>query len=187
MASSNSETAILLIEVQNQWTEKGLYNFLIKNQLESRNVLENISNLVKRGRRQGIKIIHAPLIVDPANKKGWLAYLTFGRVFTKGTRRAKIADGVFEKGDIIVKGRYAFDAFVGSDLEEILAKNNIKTVFVGGFLTDQCVAKTIRTMIKKGLEAYLVADCTATVNDFLQKRAEKSLAGRVVRSDSVFI
>jgi nicotinamidase-related amidase len=140
---------------------------------------------VNNARKQGIKIIHAPLIIDPRKKKGWLAFLTFGKVFTKETWKSKISDGLFEKGDLLVKGRYAFDAFIGSDLETILKENNLENVFICGFTTDQCVAKTMNTMINKRFNAYLVSNCTATINDFFQKRTEKKFADKIVNSDDI--
>jgi len=111
-----SKSAIVLIEFQNEWTGKGIYNWLIKGQLTSRNVLANTITLVDEARKKGVKIIHAPLIINPEHKKGWLAWLTFGKVFTQGTWKAEIMEGLFKEGDILVTGRYAFDAFVGSDL-----------------------------------------------------------------------
>ena len=45
-----SKSAILLIEFQKQWTDKGLYNWLIKKQLKQRKVLENTKELVEIGR-----------------------------------------------------------------------------------------------------------------------------------------
>ena len=132
-----------------------------------------------------MKIIHVPLIIDPKNKKGLLAYLTFGKVFTKGKTRSEISEGLFKKGDLIVKGRYAFDAFVGSDLYNILKDNNIEDIFVCGFTTDQCVAKTMRTMKKKGFNPYLVSDCTAALNSFLQKKTEKEFEEKVINSRDI--
>ena len=185
MKLDKQKTAILLIEFQNQWTKKGLYHRLIKGQLEKRGVLGNTKKLVNWARNEGIKIIHAPLVIDPRNKKGWLAFLTLGKVFTKGTWKSEISEGLFKEGDLLVKGRYAFDAFVGSDLEDILRQNGIETVFVCGFTTDQCVAKTMTTMMKKGFNAYLVSDCTATMNGFFQKRTEKKFAGKIADSKSL--
>jgi len=34
-------------------------------------------------------------------------------------------EGLFKEGDILVTGRYAFDAFVGSDLEQVIEDNDI--------------------------------------------------------------
>ena len=158
MNIEKDRSAIVLIEFQNQWTGKGLYHSLIKAQLTSRNVPANTITFVDEARKKGIKIIHAPLIIDPENKKGWLAWLTFGKVFTKDTWKAEISEGLFKEGDILVTGRYAFDAFVGSDLEQAIEEKSIKNLFICGFTTDQCIAKTMGTAIKKGIDSYLVSD-----------------------------
>ncbi len=178
-------SAIVLIEFQNQWTQKGLYHWLIKGQLKSRRVLENTSTLVDAARKNGIRIIHAPLIIDPENKKGWLAHLTFGKVFTKGSRKSEITPGLFAENDLLVEGRYAFDAFVGSNLEQLLNDHSIDTPFFCGFITDQCIAKTMKTAQTKGFNGYLISDCTATVNGFLQKKSEKRFRERVVDHQDV--
>ena len=130
------KSAVVLIEFQNQWTDKGLYHWLIKNQLSSRNVMKNTRALVDAARKKGVKILHAPLIIDPENKKGWLARLTFGKVFIKGTWKAGITEGLFKEGDFLVTGRYAFDAFVGSDLEQVIEDKDIETLLICGFTTD---------------------------------------------------
>jgi nicotinamidase-related amidase len=185
MNIEKSKTAVVLIEFQNQWTGKGLYNWLIKGQLTSRNVLANTLSLVDEARKKGVKIIHAPLIIDPENKKGWFARLTFGKVFTKGTWKAEIMEGLYQEGDIPVTGRYAFDAFVGSDLEQVIENNNIKNLYICGFTTDQCIAKTMRTAIKKGVDSYLVSDCTATMNAFFQWKTERKFRGKVVNHKKI--
>lgn len=180
MNIEKSKSAIVLIEFQNQWTGKGFYHWLIKDQLTSRNVLTNTLTLVDEARKKGIKIIHAPLIIDPENKKGWLAWLTFGKVFTKGTRKAEIMEGLLKEGDVLITGRYAFDAFVGSNLEQVIDDNDIETLLICGFTTDQCVAKTMRTAIKQGINGYLVSDCTATMNGFFQWKTERKFRGKIV-------
>ncbi len=180
MNIEKSKSAIVLIEFQNEWTGKGLYNWLIKGQLTSRNVLANTITLVDEARKKAVKIIHAPLIINPEHKKGWLAWLTFGKVFTQGTWKAEIMEGLFKEGDILVTGRYAFDAFVGSDLGQVIEDNDIETLLICGFTTDQCVAKTMRTAIKKGIDSYLVSDCTATMNGFFQWKTERKYHGKVV-------
>lgn len=180
MNINKNKSAIVLIEFQNQWTEKGLYHWLIKKQLKSRDVLRNTYALVKEAREKGISIIHAPLIIDPKNKKGWLAHLTLGKVFTKGSWKSEITKGLFQEGDLIVMGRYAFDAFIGSNLERILKDNNIENSFFCGFLTDQCIGKTMTTGLQKGVNCYLVSDCTATINSSIQKKTEKRFQNKVV-------
>jgi nicotinamidase-related amidase len=157
-----SRSAVVLIEFQNQWTDGGLYHRLIRQQLASRSVLDRTRAFLTEARSRGSHIIHAPLVIDPHNKRGLLANISFGRIFTQGSHGAEITQGLYQSGDLVVEGRYAFDAFLGSNLEELLRIHEIRTLFMGGFITDQCIAKTLRTALRKGFDAYLTADCTAT-------------------------
>ena len=180
------ETAVILVEFQQQWTKKGLFHWLIKNQLESRNVVENTRHLVTEARKLGVPIIHAPLVVDPDNKKGWLAYPTFGRIFSKGSWKSAFVPGVFEDGDPVARREYynlkAFDAFFESPLEQVLVERGIKNMFICGFATDQCPAKTLVTAVAKGFNPHIVSDCTATFNGFFQRGTEQKHSDRVVTS-----
>lgn len=188
-AIPKNEIAIVLVEFQKQWTEKGLFHCLIKHQMESRAVVENTRRLVTQARESGVTIIHAPLVVNPHNKKGWLAYLTFGQIFTQDTWKAELVPGLFEEGDLIVQRGYynlqAFDAFFESSLEQTLNEHNVKNLFICGFATDQCPAKTLRTALGKGFNPYLVSDCTATFNGFFQKSAERKHSERSVTSQTL--
>ena len=95
----------------------------------------------------------------------------FGQ-FTANTWRAEYADGIFDKSDIEVKGRTAFDNTVDSNLQEILKENKIEKVYFVGFTTDHCVAETMDTLISDGYECILVSDCTAARNRKIQKKIE---------------
>ena len=180
-----STTAVVLVEFQNQWTAPGLYNSLIKGQLEPRGVVENTRGLVRAAREGGARIVHAPLIFDPRNKRGRLAHLTGARCFTKGTPKAELTLGLYEEADPVVRGRYGFDPFVGSDLEELLRGHGVRTVVFAGFATDQCPAKGVRTARGKGFDSYLVSDCTATFTGFQQRRAEREFGPRTVSKREV--
>ncbi len=188
MQLNNHKCAIVLVEFQKEWTEKGLFHALIKSQLKKRNTIQNTQNFVAEARKLGIKIIHAPLIVDPTKKKGWMAYLTFGKIFSKGTWRSEIVDGLYEEDDLIaLRESYnykGFDAFHKSPLEETLRENGIQNIFICGFATDQCPSLTFRTAEKKGFDPFLVTDCTATFSNFFQKRAEHRHRERLITSQN---
>jgi nicotinamidase-related amidase len=182
MKLSVSQSALVLIEFQKQWTDPGLYHTLIKGQLVSRTVIGNTRRLVEGARRSGIRIIHAPLIIDPKNKRGWFAHLTLGKVFTLGSLKSEITSNLYQEGDLVVKGRCSFDSFIGSDLEELLRSHGLATLFICGFTTDQCVAKTLRTALLKEFDAYLISDCTATMSRFFQRRTEREFGERTLES-----
>jgi nicotinamidase-related amidase len=178
-------TAVVLVEFQKQWTAPGLYHWLIRDQLDTKNILDNTRRLVRTARRAGVQIIHAPLVVDPEARRGWLAHLTFGQIFTKGTARAEFAEGVYEEGDLVATGRYALDPFVGSDLDALLHRSGTETVLFGGFLSDQCAGKGVLTALQHDFDAYLLSDCSATVTQLQDWWIKRRLDGRTVSSDEV--
>jgi len=171
-------TAILLIEFQKTWTEKGIFRKIIKKEYEQRNVLDNTKSLILNARKEGIQVIQAPLILDKKDKnyKKTPFPARLLKRFTKGTWKAEFTDGIYESTDLVIEGRYGFDATEGSNLEKILRQNNLKTVFVAGFTTDHCVKETMNSLIEKGFKCFMVSDCTATKNNKLQKKVENEFS-----------
>lgn len=104
------------------------------------------------------------------------------RVFTEGTEKAAFTPGLHAPSDPVVEGRYTVDAFEGSDLATTLDRHNIRTVFLAGFITDQCIAKIPATALDRGYDAYVLADLTATYSAFVQWRAEREFGHRVITS-----
>ncbi len=170
-------TAFLLIEFQKTWTEKGFLHRLIRKEYTSRNVLKNTIGLINRARTNGFPVIHAPLILDKKDKERYKKIPFPPKLlkgFTAGTWKAEFTEGVYDKKDMVVRGRYSFDACEGSNLEELLKERGIKTIFFCGFTTDQCVELTMKTLTLKGYNCYLVPDCTAAINNRLQRKAEEN-------------
>jgi len=168
--------AILLIEFQKTWTEKGIFSKVIKKEYQSRNVLMNTKSLLDSARKNNIKIIQAPLILNKTDKERYKKTPFPARLFrrfTKGTWKAEFTDGIYDEStDFVIEGRYGFDATKGSNLEALLKENSIITVFVAGFTTDHCVKETMNSLINKGYRCIMISDCTATKNSTLQKKIE---------------
>ncbi len=177
------DCVVVLVEFQYQWTDPGFYHSLVHKSLEDGNVLANAQHLVGQARRLNVPIVHAPIEVDPDRKRGLFAHLTRGLVFRKGSRAAAMDERVYRVGDPVVQGRIAFDAFTASNLLSILENLNRQIVLVGGFITDQCVAKTLSTALNHGFDARLLQDCCATVVPWLQHRTERRFTDRCVNHD----
>ena len=172
---NNSKTAILVVEFQKTWTERSFFHKLIKKEYELRNVYQNTKLLLEVARENGLTIIQSPLILDKSDKENYKKMPFPPRLlgqFIANTWRAEYTDGIFDKPDIEVKGRTAFDNTVDSNLQEILKKNQIEKIFFIGFTTDHCVAKTMDTLISDGYECILVSDCTAARNNKIQQKIE---------------
>lgn len=174
------DTAVVLVEFQRQWTDLLPYRPLIARQLRRREVLQTTRRFVESARATGAAIVHAPLVLDPAAPAGLVGRLTRGRVFTQDTPKAAITDGIQAPHDTVVRGRTAFDAFVNSDLDDGLRRLEVKHLLIGGFVTDQCVAKTLRTALDRGWDAYLLTDASATFTDLMQRRVERRFGERAL-------
>ncbi len=48
-------------------------------------------------------------------------------------------------GDIVIEGKRGLDTFASTNLDFILRSKGIKSVVLGGFLTNCCVESTMRT------------------------------------------
>ncbi len=179
------QSAVVLVEFQNQWTRPGVYHSLIARQLRQRATIAHAEELVSAARAAGVLVIHAPLVIDPRDRRGVLARLTRGLVFTIGSAAAEVDERVYQEADLVVDGRTAFDPFVDSTLATVLTDRGIRSVLFAGFATDQCVAKGVRTALSLGYDAFLVTDASATFTGGMQRRTERSLADRAVTVEQV--
>lgn len=168
-------SAIVLIEFQKTWTGKGFLGWLVREEYESKNVLGNATQLLRKARELGLPIVQAPLILDKEDKMRYekipFPPKLFGG-FTKGTWKEEFTDGIYEKTDLVVAGRCGFDATECSNLEEILQRQAVKNLFFCGFTTDHCVESTMKTLSAKGYNCILISDCTAARNNSIQKEVE---------------
>eukprot|EP00457_Paulinella_chromatophora_P007215 gb/GEZN01007236.1/.p1 GENE.gb/GEZN01007236.1/~~gb/GEZN01007236.1/.p1 ORF type:complete len:241 (-),score=44.16 gb/GEZN01007236.1/:792-1514(-) len=166
-------TALVMIEYQNEFaTEKGKLHDGVKANMKSTNMLENSVKVCAEARRLGMKVIHSPItfkedMSDNPNKgQGILKGCNDGKLFVEGTWNAKICDAMTpQQGDLIVQGKKGLDAFPGTNLEKLLRENKIRTVALGGFLTNCCVESTMRTAFEKGFNVVTLTDCTATTSE----------------------
>jgi len=75
---------------------------------------------------------------------------------------------------VLRKVRYS--AFHGTNLEQILIQNNIKSVVITGVMTHLCCETTAREAFMKNYEVYFVIDGTATANEDLHISSLKTLS-----------
>lgn len=171
-------SALVLVEVQKNYTDAGLFHRLVRRGLRAGGVVQNLQRLTTRFREVGALVVHAPLIIDrnaPDYRRTPLFPRMFGQL-TAGTWRAELTDGVHAPGDRVVRGRAGFDATEGTDLVAILQESDVESVFLGGFTTDHCVSCTMRSLVERGFDCAFVSDGTATHSARLQRATESRLA-----------
>jgi ureidoacrylate peracid hydrolase len=174
---SPETTALVLIEYQNDFTtEGGALHEAVKPVMQSTGMLGNTVSLVKQARDSGALIIFSPISftddyheLSPA-PYGILKGVVDTKAFRQGSWGAEAVDVLTpEAQDIVVEGKRGLDAFASTNLDFILRARGIKTIALGGFLTNCCVESTMRTGYEKGFEVVTLTDCTATVSQEEQR------------------
>lgn len=172
-------TALVLIEYQNDFTSPGgTLHDAVEPVMESTNMLANTVETVARARQLGAMIIFAPITFTDdyheltPHPYGILKGVVDSRSFRKDTWGAEIVDVLQpEPEDIIVEGKRGLCGFASTNLDFILRSRNIKTIALGGFLTNCCVESTMRTAYEKGYEVITLKDCTAALSEEEQRLA----------------
>lgn len=173
------ETAIVLIEFQNDFTsEGGTLHDAVNPVMESTNMLTNTIETVAKARELGATIVHAPITFTEDYHEltpqpyGILKGVVDSKSFRKDTWGAEIVDVLKpEPEDIIVEGKRGLCGFASTNLDFILRNLNIKTIVLGGFLTNCCVESTMRTAYEKGYNVITLKDCTAALSEEEQRLA----------------
>ena len=164
-----NETAVVLIEFQNEFCkEGGKLNDLVKDEIARLDTIVNGVKLLKAAREKGGLVIHCPFVFDEkwAEEKcvcGILGGAKENGDFRPGAWGTEIIDEMkAENGEIVLEGKHALSGFTNTGLAEILKKNNIKNVVCAGFLSNVCVEATARSAYDLGYKVYVAKDASAS-------------------------
>jgi nicotinamidase-related amidase len=162
-------TALVLIEYQNEFTtEGGVLHGAVSAVMKETNMLANTVRVASDARKKGATIMHAPITFAPGygeltrHPYGILKGVVDGKAFIRGSWGAAIVDALAPaNGDIVIEGKRGLDTFASTNLDFILRSKGIKTVALGGFLTNCCVESTMRTAYEHGFDVITLTDCLA--------------------------
>jgi nicotinamidase/pyrazinamidase len=87
----------------------------------------------------------------------------------QNTRGAEFHPDLIDDPGIIVVSKGTGDtdcysAFDETDLDDLLRKNNVNEVWVGGLATDYCVKETVLAAVNKGFRVKAISDAMRAVN-----------------------
>lgn len=166
-----TETALVLIEYQNEFTTEGgkLYE-AVKPCMESNNMLENSITLMAEMRSKGCTVFHVPIAFEKGHNEigaraGILAGIAEGKSFESDSWNSKYHPSMEPAAaDINVQGKLGLCGFHSTNLDFLLRQKGIKNVVIGGFLTNCCVESTMRAAYERGFQVYTLKDCTAATS-----------------------
>ncbi len=172
MAIDPQTTAVVLIEYQNDFTsEGGVLHGAVEEVMDKTNMLANTKRVVDAARAAGVTVMHAPITFAKgygelsAHPYGILKGVVDGQCFVKNTWGAAITDELApQEGDIVIEGKRGLDTFASTNLDFILRSKGIRTIVLGGFLTNCCVESTMRTGYEHGYQVLTLTDCMAATS-----------------------
>ena len=165
-------TAVVLIEFQNDFTsEGGVLHGAVSDVMEKTDMLTNAQQVADAARASGATVMHAPITFAEGYNEisehpyGILKGVVDGNAFVKDSWGAAIVEELApQDGDIVVEGKRGLDTFASTNLDFILRSKGIKTIALGGFLTNCCVESTMRSGYENGYQVITLSDCVAAAS-----------------------
>lgn len=136
MSMKPEETAVVLIEYQNEFTtEGGKLHDAVKPVMDATGMIQNSKTFMDAARAKGCKIVHCPIQFDSGhpeiskNPYGILAGVKDGQAFSNDEWGSKICDEMKPtEGDIIVKGKSGLCGFKSTNLDFLLV--SVRRIFM---------------------------------------------------------
>lgn len=171
------QTALILIGYQNDYfAPDGILHEVIEKPSRVTNVLANTLKLVELLSPTPVLIISTPIIftsdyrelIDPV---GILKTIKEAGAFKAGTKGSETVPELRRFGDRIVEvpGKRGLNAFINTDLDNILKKHDITDTVIGGVVTSVCVDSTGRSAFERGYKVSIISDCTSGRTLFEQR------------------
>jgi nicotinamidase-related amidase len=171
----SDRACLLLVDVQNYTWNPEIARQLPYFDAEVRDVVvPNLSRLIAAFRDSGAEVMYT--VIENLTKDGRdrsLDYKICDYFVAKGSWEAKVLDALAPAEDEIVLPKTSSGVFNSTNIDYLLRNIGIDTLFVTGFLTDQCVDMAVRDAADRGFYPICVADACATHS---QARHDNALA-----------
>ncbi len=82
----------------------------------------------------------------------------------EGSPGVEIMPGIFAEGDVIVKGKKRYSAFMHTELEFLLHSRDIKTILLSGVNTNSCVLSTAFEVVNRDYSLLVLEDCVDSMD-----------------------
>ena len=177
-----SRCAFLIIDMQNDFLSEDGWFATSRNADVSAlsDIIVQINALSAAFREAGAPIIHINWAVRPdtanlpANvldkgsdcgaRPGYADQIDAGRVLVQGDWGAQSVPRINTAPDDIAVSKHRLTGFRDNELDAILRRLGVKTLFFGGVNLDRCVFATLADGCFNGFDAVLVQDATTTVS-----------------------
>ncbi len=163
-----AKTAVVLVGYQNDYFSPDgiLYGFL-EDREGVQKALKNTIRLVDDLVDSGAMIVTTPIrftkdyseLVNPAGILQTIMDVGAFREDSTGSQTISELDP-YRNQITNVPGKRGFDAFTGTDLEEILRSRGVEHLYLAGAVTSICIDSTGRHAAELGFKVGVLSDCT---------------------------
>ena len=169
-------TALLLIGFQNDYfSPEGILHSVIEASAKAIKTVENTTKLVQQLAKTPVSIIATPIfftadyteLVEPV---GILKTIKEVGAFKKGTTGSETIEELlpFQDDILEIPGKRGFNAFINTNLDEVLQQREITHLVIAGAVTSICIDSTGRSAHEKGYRVSVLSDCTSARTTFEQ-------------------
>ncbi|MCL1808333.1 MAG: cysteine hydrolase [Clostridiales bacterium] len=194
-----ADTALVLIDVQDQVTRSYFEEYLVKLGFDASSLgpvfdeieeitcgaLANIEKILNKCREKGIRPIHCKIqaYLRDAADTGRL-HKSAGMLQPPGCRESNfLPEGAPMDGEIVLT-KTCSGIHVGTPIDRVLRNLGIANVIVVGFYTDQCVSTSVRDLADLGYRVALVTDAVAAMSRDRHDMALNGIGNIYARSET---
>ncbi|MEO1093392.1 MAG: cysteine hydrolase family protein [Cyanobacteria bacterium J06638_28] len=171
-----NHTALLLIGYQNDYfASDGILSSVIEESATATNTVANTVKLLQSLVKTPTLMIATPIffthnyeeLVEPV---GILSKIKAVGAFQEGTKGAQTIEALapFQTNILEVPGKRGLNAFVNTNLSEVLQQRNITHLVLAGAVTSVCIDSTGRSAYEQGYQVSILSDCTSARTRFEQ-------------------
>jgi ureidoacrylate peracid hydrolase len=141
---------------------------------EVQDSIEPMQRLLEAARANGFLVIHTAVINELGqNSAAWTAFWGEPAVTLQGSWGAAHIDELAPAAGEPVIVKYAYGAFVGTNLDTMLRSRGIDTLVVAGTDLNICAGDTLHHAFALGYHVIGVADCLACFSKHDRKHAQQ--------------
>jgi nicotinamidase-related amidase len=170
------KTALILIGYQNDYfSPQGILYGVVEESSKVTNVISNTVHLLQCLSSSPALMVTTPIfftanyeeLIEPI---GILKTIKEVNAFQMGTPGSETIEELkpFEERILEVPGKRGFNAFINTNLHEILKQRGITNVVLAGAVTSICIDSTGRSAHEKGYHVTILSDCTSARTVFEQ-------------------
>jgi nicotinamidase-related amidase len=133
-------------------------------------VVEHTASVLEAARAGGATVAYARVVFGPGHPgleptTPLYAMVLEHNALVDGSPGAEIVDELApQEGDTVID-HVGMSAFVGGELDRLIAERGIDTVVVSGVATNVIVEGTARDAANRGLSTYVLGDCCSAADD----------------------